>query len=68
MRLLQPGAELVIKITFGPNVDKVASPARSVVGGLDDPRMAKPATQREADSETGLTRIQAGEPNPCDTN
>src|SRR5262245_19748760 len=66
MRLLQPGAELVVKIALGPNVDEMAPPAGSVVGGLDDPRMAKPAPQREADSEPGLAGIQARESYPGD--
>ena len=68
VRLLQPSSELVIKITLGPNVDELASPSWSVVRGLHDPRMAKPAPQREADSEPGLAGIQAREPNTGDAN
>ena len=64
MRLLQPSAELDIKITLGPNVDKVASPAGSVVGGLDDPRAVEPAMQRETGEEAVLTWLEPGEPDP----
>jgi integrase-like protein len=66
MRLLYPSAQLVIKILLGPNVDEVASPARSVVGRLDDSRMAKPAPQRKAGPEPGLAGIQARKPHPSD--